>query len=267
MDVFKYKEYQAVIKDYLHSLPKKGFGASQKLAQYLRIHPTQLSQILASQKDLTVDQALAFTQYVGFAALETEYFITLVHWARANTVEAKKYFHKKIQDIIKNSQQVSSRVAEKHDLTEVEQSIFYSSWIYSAIRLYCSFNEGQTMDSLENKFELSRNQISEIIQFLIANNLCREENQRFYIGPTFTYLERSSPFLVRHHLNWRNKAMQKMDRTEEEELFFTGPISLNQEDFLKIKTMILDFISEATQVVKASPADQLACLNIDLFKI
>lgn len=267
MKIFKHQEYRYVIKEYLQNLPKKGFGASQKLSQHIGIHPTQLSQILAGQKDLTVDQALAFTKYVAFSKIETEYFIALVQWARAYTVDAKSYFQQRLQDITTEAKEVRSHISEKFELSDVDQAIFYSSWIYSAIRLACSFEGGQTLETLEEKFLLERNRIGEVIRFLLDKGLCIERDQRFYIGPSFTHLEKKSPFLVRHHLNWRNKALQKMDRIEDDELFFTGPISLSQEDFAQLKALLLNLISETSKIVKVSPAEQLCCLNIDLFKV
>ncbi|MNT19470.1 hypothetical protein D3C72_1547300 [compost metagenome] len=80
-----------------------------------------------------------------------------------------------------------------------------------------------------------------------------------------THLEKGSPFLIKHHGNWRVEAIQKSEVLTDEEMMFTANVSLNKEDFLKIRETLVKTIQDVLKTVKDSPAEDVANLNIDLF--
>ena len=63
------------------------------------------------------------------------------------------------------------------------------------------------------------------------------------------------------------KAIQKMDFREKAELFFTGPMSISKKDFEGIREKLNLFLTELVETAKASPAEDLFCLNIDFFAV
>lgn len=265
MNLFDYDDYKLYLKNYLKTLPKGGHGQLQKIATYLRVHPTHMSQVFTESKELTPEQALGITKYLSLGKIEKEYFLNLVHFKRSGTEELRQYYQLKLDEIRQVSKKVEARAESNKTLSESEKIIFYSDWLYSAIRLYCSFPEGQTLDSIEQKFHLSREKTSEIIMFLINSNLCVEKENRYFIGPLMTHLGTSSPFLSRHHQNWRLKSLQKSNNITPQELMFTGPFSLSKKDFESIRSEILELISKTIKTVKDSEVETLAVLNIDFF--
>jgi hypothetical protein len=152
------------------------------------------------------------------------------------------------------------------ELSEVERSIFYSSWLYSAVRLFTSVSEeGKTVDEITAKFLQPRQRIVSILGFLVSAGLVVQEKDRYRIGPLRTFVEQGSPHLARHHANWRSKAIQKSDHVSEKELMFTSPVSLSRADFEKIREQIAELLKSVSTTVKASPAEDIACLNVDFF--
>ncbi len=267
MTIFEHSDYKLYLKTYIAALPRKGRGEINRLANYLSVHPTLVSQVISGSKDFTAEQAYRLCGYLGLAPLESDYFILLVQVERAGTHDFKKYYKAKLEDLKKTSLQLSSRLAKHRSLTEQERAIFYSSWIYSAVRLFTSVGIGQTMENVALRFSLSRSAASEILIFLKDAQLCIEENGIYKMKEQHTHLEFGSPFLSRHHTNWRLKSVQRSEKLTGEELMFTSPLSISAKDFAKIREELMNTIKLTSKVIKDSPAENIACFNIDLFWI
>ena len=267
MTVFEFTDYKAFLRQYIANLPKKGRGEINKIAAHLRVHPTFISQVLRGDKDLTAEHAYHLSSFLGLQPMESEYFLLLVQHERAGTNEFKTYYKKKIAETKKASLNIANRLDEHRRLNEQEQAIFYSNWIYLYVWLFTSVEDGQTMEAVAEKLSLTRAKTAEILAFLKSTQLCLEENGKFRMNTQHIHLGVNSPFLSRHHLNWRMKAMQRADDLNEEELMFTSPISISRKDFKKIREEIVALIKSTSTIIKHSPAEDVACLNLDLFWI
>ncbi len=91
MGIFGYQDYKSFLLERIHNLPKKGRGEMQRMAYFLNVHPTLISQILRGPRDLSPEQALEFSQYFGLTRSETEYFLTLVEIERAGSLRLKSF--------------------------------------------------------------------------------------------------------------------------------------------------------------------------------
>ncbi len=267
MGIFEYNSYQPFLKDYIASLPRKGWGFPQKISEHLGIHPSHISQVLAGSRDLSIEQALAVCEFIGLGNLETDYFVALVNINRAGTTQAKGYYKKKAQELKKSSLNLSKRVNQDKILSDEEKAIFYSSYIYSAVRLFCSIDGGVTLEQIKEKFDLSSDRLRETLDFLIRVGLVIQDSARFKMGTQHTHVERGSPHLSRHHMNWRIQALERVENLSDEELQFTSPISISKKDFEKVRELLVNSINDSFKIVKASPAEDVACITLDLFWI
>lgn len=86
------------------------------------------------------------------------------------------------------------------------------------------------------------------------------------MGETHLHIPNESPLVVKHHTNWRMKAVQKMDTRESAELFFTSPMSISVKDFDVIRERLNIALKGIVDIAKESPAEEVVCLNIDFFK-
>jgi hypothetical protein len=100
---------------------------------------------------------------------------------------------------------------------------------------------------------------------MLESGLVVLEKSRYKMGISRTFLENHSPHLPKHHMNWRAKSIQKSDHVSEEELMFTFPHSISKKDFQEVREILLEALKKISLIVKESPADDVACLNIDLF--
>jgi uncharacterized protein (TIGR02147 family) len=265
MKIFEFIDYRDFLRNHLASLPKKGRGEISRWANHLRVNATLISQILNGKKELTLEQAGTLAEYFALTSLEKDYFIHLVLKERAGTHQMKKYFQEKINEIRSRSIEVSERVKKDRNLTDIDKAQFYSSWLYSGIRLYCSIGEGKTIDQIVERFQIERKKITEIMQFLVNTKLVVNDGPFFKMGPQTTHLESTSPLIQKHHSNWRLKSLQTSDSLTAHELMYTSPISLSKKDFDIIREDLVQMIQKLLERVKASPAEEVACINIDFF--
>ncbi len=268
MSIFEHNDYRIYLKNYIKALPKKGRGELSKISKHLRVNTTLLSQIMSGSRDFSHEQTYSLSLYLAHTELETDYFSLLVQLNRAGTIELKKHIQKKIETIKTDALQLSKRISHEKKLTEQQRSVFYSSWIYSAVHLLTSTNDrGVTLDDVAKRFRFSKQKALQIIQFLLSTGICSELSGRYVMGVQSTYVEHGSPHLLKHHSNWRIKAIQRSESISEKELMYTGQFSLSQKDFEVLRERIAEFLKEANLMVKESKAEDLACLNIDWFQI
>lgn len=267
MTIFEYANYRAFLKTTIANFPKNGRGQVNQIAKHIGVHPTLVSQVLSGQRDFSVEQIHRLSHYLGLPPIETDFLILLLHRERAGTVELKKYYSAKIEELKKASLKIANRLEEHRTLNDFERSIFYSSWLYMAVWLFTSVDNGQTIDAVSQRLSISRAQASEILTFLKGVQLCAEENGIYRMLSKHLHLEHGSPFLARHHTHWRVKSLQRIEDLSEEELLFTSPFSVSKKDFAKIREEIIKVIKSTSAIIKDSPAEDIACLNFELFWI
>jgi uncharacterized protein (TIGR02147 family) len=266
-NVFEFSEYRLYIRNWLeYSKGIKGFNLT-KLAEVIQVHPTFLSHVLAGTKDLSLEQAALMSQHFSHTRLEQEYFFNVLQLNRAGTPLLKDILLKRKKEIENERNKLSSRFQKHKQLSDEQRAIFYSSWIYVAIWAATGISKGQTVSSIATMFSVTRTKAEEILSFLAQTGLCKEENDLFTPGEVHVHVPNESPFVVKHHTNWRIKAVQRMDNRESSELFFSAPMSLGKKEFEIIREKMNSVIKEVVEVVKNSEAEEVVCLNIDFFKI
>jgi len=264
MSVLNHVSYKRYLEEYMAQLPKEGRGEINRMAAAMGVHPTLVSQVLRGDKDFSIEQAHKLCHHLGLLKLEKDYFLLLVQHERAGSRDLKQYYQEKIEELKTRSLDLKERISHHRSLTDQERAVFYSSWIYSAVRLFTSIGTGQTLAATAERFELSPGEAAEILGFLNESGLVSEEAGVYQMQTAHTHLEIGSPFLPRHHVNWRLQAIQRCERLTSDELMFTSPFSISREDFLKIREQIVSLVNSTSKVIRESPAEEIACLNVDL---
>lgn len=265
--VFEFDSYKKFISTWIENQPNQGRGQILKIAKSISVHTTLMSQVLGGNRDFSPEQVYGIALYMGLGKIETEYLVSLVHIERAGTFEYKNYHILKNKELKKQSLQISERLETKKVLTDLERSIFYSYWYYMAIWVYISVGNGQTIEQICQQFNLERALVNEVISFLINSRLAKEENGKYKNLHQHIHLEYGSPYLGRHHANWRVKALEKSEKMTNEELMFTSPFSVSKKDFERIREELVKTIQTTSKIIKKSPEEDIACLNLDLFWI
>ncbi len=263
--IFEYPSYKEFIVARVKAMPKKGFGQFRKIAQTLRIHTTRISQIVHGPAHFTPEQSAALCRYFGMNQLEAEYFLALVELERSGTEELREHIKAKMTSLRERAAELVHRVPRERVLSEPEQAVFYSTWQYPALHLATMIDEYKSIDALSARFSLPREKVRQILDFLLSTGLCvKDKKGKFEPGTRLTHLERSSPLIVRHHANWRLKAMQRQENLGTNDLSYSAPAVVSGEDQKHIRELAAQFVENFLKVVKNSKPDQkLAFLNID----
>lgn len=265
MSIFLYENYKEALKYVIRSQSANKRGVFRRLAEHLGVHATLVSQVISGNKDFTEEQLFSVCEHLGIGQLEKQYLWTLLQIERSGSSEIKKHYLELKSNYKKKSLKISNRSYSKKELSDLDSAIFYSHWIYSAVHLATTLNKSVDIQEICNRFSLEPKKAREILNFLIQANLVHEKDGCFKASTLSTHLHSDSPFLNKHHTNWRLKAIQSSESLTEEELMYTATFSVSKKDFVQLREILMETIKKFLQVVKESPSEELAQLNIDCF--
>lgn len=266
MNIFDFHDYKHCINEWIASQPRNGHGQLRQMALHLNVNSVVMSQIFRGDRDLTVEQGLAISSFIGFTDLERDYFMLLIQKNRAGNRELQTYFEKQLEQLRTAATALKNRV--KHQkFTDEDKATFYSQWYYSAVRLGVSIPHLDSAAAVAQHLNLDRALVSKVIDFLKSHELIVEKKGRLDIGPQVTHVGHDSPFVNRHHSNWRLKGLQAMESPSEKNLFYTGPMALSQDAANDIRKILVETVEKATKKAAPSDSEVLRCLNIDWFEV
>jgi uncharacterized protein (TIGR02147 family) len=266
MSVFEILDYRLWIKKTLKSYPKEGRGQLTKLAEALGCNNTLISQIMSGARDFSDEQAVEVAQFFGLLGLERDYFLLLVQFEKAGSTSLKNYLSERMSGIKEQALELKNRVQLDRTLTEQDRTRFYSHWMYSGLRMFCSVGDGKSVEEISERFHLKRVQAQDMLNFLVSTGLCVEKAGKYYLGSQSTFLEQSSPHYLKHLTNWRLKAVSAAESSQPEDFLITAPMSLSQKDFELIREQLMKTLKDVLARVKDSKEETVACLNIDFFR-
>lgn len=258
-----YSNYKEYVQALLAARPRGGRGEYRKMAQFLKVHTTYVSQVFRGTKDLSLEQAAALGEFLGLSDDESEFFVTLVEAARAGTPRLARLFKKRLERARQAAVDTSRRLPHDRELTDTQRAVFYADWYYSGVRLVATLPGCGRIEPIAERLGLPRQHVANVIQFLVANGLLKEAEDGFAMSPQRTHLDTNSPFVRSHHRNWRLKAMARHETLGRDELAFTAPLTIARSDVAVVRAELQATIERVSATVAATEPDTLACLNID----
>jgi uncharacterized protein (TIGR02147 family) len=250
---------------FIQSRIKSGASSVKGVAELLGKDPSMISHFLSGKKQLGDNEIFRVGEFLGLNEQELNYLMALVQYDRAT--------HPKLRDVLKMNlenirQSHSNSKKASSGLTEEDYAIFYSQWYYSAIRLLTSVPEYQTIDALTKKINLPREKVNGIVDFLVKTGLCnRKANGQLSLGVQYTYIDRNSPYLNRHHVNWRLKSLEEIPKGVPHNYSITAPLTVSRSDADKIRKLVDDLLEKVIKIVDTSSPEELIYLGIDYLKV
>jgi len=266
MSVFEFDDYKDFFNHWVESLPKKGHGEYRRVAMALSVSTTMISQVFKGDKELSLELACDLCEYLNMSEDETDYFLLMVEHRRAGSVKLQKRLHRQIKERQEKAQKLENRLRKETQLSEETRAIFYSSWIYSGVRILASCDGYDDAAAISGKLNLPRNQVQKVLDFLLGHGLLVQKKGELQLGPTTTHIGSSNLLTVKHHQNWRLQGFNRMVQMEEKNLFYSGPMSLSEEVADKVRQEILNLLDHVYKVVPPSKSETTRCLNIDWFE-
>lgn len=267
-NIYEFDNYKKFMQNWLQMQPKKGRGLAVKISEYLSISTVLFSQIFNGDKNLSLEHSILLADYLGLQREERGYFLLLVNYEKAGSQKLRDHFRieiKSIQELkLENLKEI---IKQDIKLGEADKAIFYSSWLYSAIRLQVSIDGFNSVDKIAEKFSIPRQEALKKLEFLVEKKLCVLDKTGYQMGPQRTHLEADSPFVKQRQISWRLKAFEKMEQADKNQLFYTAPMSISKEHYVELRKRITEVIAELNQKVTEKKPEKLSVLNIDLFDL
>jgi uncharacterized protein (TIGR02147 family) len=265
-NIFEFSDYRKYLSVWLKHAKQTKSSTLTKLAEVAGVHPTFLSHVLTGNKHLSLEQAALISEYMAHTKLEQDYFVIIINLDRAGNEKLRRYWQEKKSQLETQKNKLSERFEKHRQLSSEERAEFYSSWLYVATWVSTSINDKQSVSQIAERFHITREKAQEVLHFLTKTGLCKEKDGMFSMNEDHVHVPNESLYVVKHHINWRMKSIQKMDARTEKELFFTGPMSIAAKDFDVIREKLAKLIKDVVDIAKKSDAEEVVCLNIDFFK-
>jgi uncharacterized protein (TIGR02147 family) len=273
MNIFEFSDYKTFVRQWVAERPKNGRGEFRRMAAHLEVSTTMMSQVFNGDKQLSLEMASELADYFGLNDLETDYFFLLLHFQKAGHHRLKAKFKKRIDEARQKAQQLVVRLPRDKELSlprdkelsETDKAVFYSSWMYSGVRNLCAVVGFRDADAIAQRLNLPRAQVQKVIEFLLQVGLCALKDGELTVGPQRTHIGSESLLTPRHHQNWRILGFSRMMHSTDDNLFYTGPMSLSRETVDRVRAELPAFIEKINKWVIPSPSETVRCLNIDWF--
>ena len=265
VSVYNFDTYKAFLQAWIAERPKGGRGEARRMADRLGLSTTLISQVLNGDKHFTSEAASDLCDHLGLDEKEADHFLLLVEHARAGSHGLKKRLERKIQDAKKDAQKLSERMKEDRTLTEAESAIYYSHWVYTGITHLIACEPRLSMEAMAERLQLPLHSVAKVMNFLLQSGLIVNREGELTMGLKHIHVSAESPLVVKHHMNWRLRAFDRMPYTRDADLFLTAPMSLSRDVAEKIRTELPNFIEQIVKWVGPSPSEVVRCLNIDWF--
>jgi uncharacterized protein (TIGR02147 family) len=267
MSVFKFLDYKKYLKEAIRQ-HKEVYGYKTKLSNAAGCRNSYFSQVLNSDFHLAAEHALGLANFWGFSAMEKDYFIQLIHLARAGTPELRKYYESICRQLAADHERAVVRGSAK-EVSEDWKALFYSSWHYTAIHDLTTFPGGQTAEAIARRLEIPKELAEEGLSSLKAMGLVEKRDQGWQASVQEVVVPVGTHHAALHVGHWTQRAaMDAVRRKRPLESFHKCWVfGVSPDDYRKLRELIIDHIQKAQKIVPASERRELACMNLHLFVV
>lgn len=260
--IFEFTSYKAFLR--AHSRLR---GRKSALSEAMNIQPTYLSHVLHGKAHLSLEQVESLNRFLHHTEDESHLLLLLVQKEKAGTQTLEKYFQKQIDELLLKRLNLTKRLGAQNSLSEEDRSVYYSSWIYGALHMAVTVPGLRTRETLLKHFSLSSERFQEVIEFLLKTGLVIEKGREFGPGPNVMRIGKDAHQIIKHHTNWRNQAIESLDRQTPQDLHYSAVVTLSEKDVLKIMDLLLQSINNNIEIIKQSPEEKLYVYNLDFFEL
>lgn len=260
ISIYDFTDYREFLNAWITA--QKGKGLQGKMAVAAGVSSSLISFILKGEKHLSLEQAAEISEFMGLPEKEVEYFYLLVEYGRAGSVKLQKQLLKRIEE---QRKKLSNRMAKAASLTDEVKAVYYSSWAYAGIRNLTATPGEHDVHSIAKRLGLSASVVGELLDFLVQNDLCKVEDGKLTYGAKRIHVPADSPFVAKHHQNWRLKGFQTMEERRDSNLFFTAPMSLSAQAAREVHQLLPKVVEQVMGIAGPSDSEVVYCFNMDWF--
>jgi hypothetical protein len=267
MNVYEAKSYRDFVKASLDgAAPGARRGAVKRLAEFLKVHSTYVSQVTTGKADFSVDQGIRFCAYCGLAADQTEFFLDLLNRDRAATKEAKAHYQMRVDRRLAELTDMKKRWRLADALTGEQELKYYGSWIPQAVHLYCQLPGPHTAASIAAGLRLTEDRVTGVLADLEGLGFVELTARGYRSMRDSVHVGKDSTLISRYHINWRQKAIADFTATPRLPGFhYSSVVSLSEPAAKEIRELILAHIEATRAVIIPAPSEKLFVYCLDFY--
>jgi len=265
--IFDFDDYKAFLKAFEKARKSFERGFRSKFAEHLGCQSGYISHVLNGDAQLSLEQTMRASAFLNLNERERKYFLLLVEYARAGTKELRDHFKSELSNYREEFLNIKSRVGDSRELTESEQSIYYSSWQYLAVHVLSSLPDYNDVNSLAQALSIPVQTTSQILLFLVQAGIIKEEKGTLRPGLTQVHLNRESPLIRQHHTNWRIAAIQSFANDTKTDIHYSTVSTLSEKDAEILRSQMVKLIENYVETVKPSPEEVMYGFNLDFYSL
>lgn len=264
--LYQATNYQEFLK---REFPKigKDRGKRKRLSEYLRCQTSFVSQVISGYAHFSVEHILSVSDFLALNPEEKEYLVLLLQRDRAGTKRLRDYFESKLEKKRSKLHVINEHLKVKDVPESLEQYVYYSSWMHSACHILCALPQFSTIDKLKQHIGGPAESFNQAIEFLEQSNFIEREGTKLKIKRTRVHLEPNSPMILKHHANWRFKAIESFEKTKRrEDLHFTAIYGISKQDAKQIRLELLQQLKNIESTVIQSKEEAPYVFLLDFWE-
>ena len=267
ISVFEFRDYKRYLKTLLTKIPGLKHGGRLRFAEAMGCQAGYVTQVLNGSAHLSLEQAEALSRYLILDRRELGYFLLLVNHARSSTPTLREYYTAQLESLSVERLSIKDRIKPSEILSATDQATYYSSWHYAVVHMLATLEDFPSREEVAARLGIAAERVVEIQNFLESAGLIARAKDRFRATEKRVFIDKHSLFNYRHHANFRQLAMRKLDELGGDDFHYSGVHTLSLDDRKKVVEFIRDLILKSRELIKASPEEAAFGFNIDFFEI
>lgn len=236
------------------------------------IHPSYFSRVMKGDAGFSQQQIFKISTFLKVSSEETDYLFLLWNNSQAQSIEEKKYFKNKIQEIQEEKQKVASKFKEDIEdpiIQKERMETYYEDIITAIIHMYLTISEYKdSPEKILTNLKISKAKLHLEIEKLEKLGLIKLNQKKIQTVKQQIHLDPKSSLCTSNHVQWRLKVIQKLNEREDDskDLHLSVAVSMDEESKTQIKKILRDAILDIQKTVNNCKFPQsIHYLMIDLF--
>lgn len=242
-------------------------GYRAQMAQAAGCHPSFLSQVLNGPVQITPDQAVGISAFLGLDEIDDEIFLSFVQLARASSPLYQRRLRAKLSELKERKLNLANRFQTSKVGDESHVELYYSNWIWSALHVMASVPRLRTAERMAEHLQVPLSTVENSLQKLKEMGLVNKIEQHWVVTLKNIHLPKKSPMLTQHLSNWRYRALIDASEKKDSTLHYTAIHALSRQDAEKIRIYLTQALEHVRTQVAPSSEEVVICFNLDYFPI
>lgn len=263
--VFSYENYRQLLKDfYLSKKKERGTYSYAKFSEEAGLQsPNYLKLVIDGHRNLTQAGIFQFAKALRLSHEELVYFESMVLRDQADSSDIRKYYSQRMNELRKNkpTKGIKLRINE-----------FVSKWYFPAVVVAMEGKaENTDLSEIAKLIGISQGQLEECVRIMKEKKILTVNEGKY--SSLSNHIDFHDPkFSNIYQKNYLHEQLQKSmeafkKRYNKDAKFQAHTFTIPESEFANYENQIHGFIETLIAKADQGPAEKLAQLNLQFFKL